>query len=273
MRQLALQASSIENKHRSSGSFTLTGSVMLRIVQGLKADDFRITIIIWITTMKLSLRLISICTLSTLAIGSNFANAGKPGSGGGGTSTCAAEPIVMIHGYMGSTSNFNTMETRLKDSGQPTCALYKFGYNSTGDSNKTSARKLRSFVDSVLNSTGQSKARLIAHSNGGLVSRWYRVYEGGSKKTSRLITLGTPHEGTSWAYACYSPACFEMRPNSSLLQDLGGRGCDVSLWSDADEIILPNSSAKCGNSIQTKSVSHNGMLSDADVFVDVNNNL
>lgn len=226
--------------------------------------------------MKITLRLFSLLSITCLALSGNFTLAAKGGKGGGGSeapASCAVEPIVMVHGYLGSTSNFNTIEGRLSDDGQPACALYKFGYNSTGDSNTTSASRLKSFVDGALSSTGQAKARLIAHSNGGLVSRWYRVFEDGSSKTSKLITLGTPHKGTSWAYGCVSPACFEMRPNSSFLQSLGTKGCNISLWSDADEIILPNSSAKCGKSIQTKSVSHNALLSDADVFVDVKNNL
>ncbi len=189
------------------------------------------------------------------------------------SAACSSSPIVFVHGYSGSTSNWNTMESRLLSDGEPGCAMFKFGYNSLGASNKTSARQLSNYVNNALSSTGQSKARLIAHSNGGLVSRWYSVFEGGSKKVSRLLTLGTPHAGTTWAYACISPACFEMRPNSSFLRDLRGRGCDVSLWSNADEIILPNSSAQCGNSIQTASVSHNALLTNSAVYADVKPNL
>lgn len=227
-------------------------------------------------------RFVLLGTLVSLILGAGFVAAGKGGTKGGGggggsdpapSEGCGQEPIIMIHGYTGSTSNFNTMEGRLANDGVPACALYKFGYNSTGASNETSAAELKSFVNSALQATGQSKARLIAHSNGGLVSRWYRVFEGGSRKTSRLITLGTPHEGTTWAYGCFSPACFEMRPNSSFLQSLGGKGCNISIWSDADEIIVPVESAKCGKSIQTVSVSHNALLTDPDVYVDVKNNL
>lgn len=231
--------------------------------------------------MTRSMRLLSILTITCLTLSSGAALAAKGGKGGGGSgggdseppAGCAAEPIVMVHGYLGSTSNFNTMEGRLQNAGEPTCALFKFGYNSTGDSNQISAQRLKSFVDSALTATGQAKARLIAHSNGGLVSRWYRVFEGGSTKTSKLITLGTPHQGTTWAYGCVSPACFEMRPNSSFLQSLGGKGCNVSLWSDADEIIIPNSSAKCGKSTRTASVGHNTLLTNAAVFDDVKKNL
>ncbi len=220
--------------------------------------------------MKRSIRLFSLAAITCFAFNANLALAAK---GGGSTApSCSAEPIVMVHGFLGSTSNFDYIESRLQ-ADQPACALYKFGYNSTGDSNKTSATKLKSFIEGALGTTGQAKARLIAHSNGGLVSRWYRVFEGGTNQTSKLITLGTPHAGTTWAYGCVSPACFEMRPNSDFLKSLRGNGCDVSLWSGADEIILPNSSAQCGTSIQIKNTSHNGMLSDADVYVDVNNNL
>lgn len=211
-------------------------------------------------------------TTSLLMINAGSALAGKKDNITNTSPSCAAEPIIMVHGFMGSTSNFNAMESRLL-ADQPACALFKFGYNSLGDSNKTSAASLKSFVDAALNATGQSKARLVAHSNGGLVSRWYRVFEGGSAVTSKLITMGSPHEGTTWAYGCVSPACFEMRPNSSFLQSLAGKGCDVSLWSGSDEIILPNSSAQCGRSTQIKDTSHNGMLSDADVYIDVKNNL
>ncbi|MDX1452389.1 MAG: hypothetical protein R3183_07505 [Oleiphilaceae bacterium] len=227
--------------------------------------------------MKRIKHLVYAVTITTLALGSGYAVSGKGGSkggGGDGGSTCAAEPIVFVHGYSGSGSNWNTMEGRLLNDGEPSCAMYKFSYNSLGESNKTSAIRLSSYVNNALNATGQAKARLIAHSNGGLVSRWYRAFEGGGKKTSRLITLGTPHEGTNWAYGCVSPACFEMRPGSSFLNDLGGRGCDVSIWSDADEIIVPTSSAAaCGRAVKTKSVGHNQLLTDADVYVDVKNNL
>ncbi len=221
--------------------------------------------------MKNTTRLSILAAIASLLLAIGNSYAGKRDSGTTAPS-CEVEPIIMIHGFMGATSNFNNMETRLQ-SDQPACALFKFGYNSIGDSNKTSAAKLKVFVESALSTTGQAKARLVAHSNGGLVSRWYRVFEGGANQSSKLITLGSPHEGTTWAYGCVSPACYEMRPNSDFLKTLAGKGCDISLWSNADEIILPNSSAKCGRSIQTNSASHNGMLSDAIVYNDVKNNL
>ncbi|TNC79664.1 MAG: hypothetical protein C9356_18075 [Oleiphilus sp.] len=188
---------------------------------------------------------------------------------GTSSAACNADPIVFIHGYSGWKSQFDTMINRFKNDGTPSCAIYKFGYNSLFNSNKTSASQLKSFVNNLRPNHNNRKAKLIAHSNGGLVSRWYRVFEGGSSATNRLVTLGTPHKGTSWAYGCFSPACSEMRYNSSFLRSLNGRGCDVSLWSPLDEIIIPQTNAKCGTSRRTSWVGHLTLLISKGVYNDV----
>lgn len=188
---------------------------------------------------------------------------------GAAQAACNADPIVFVHGYAGWKSQFDVMINRFKNDGTPSCALYKFGYSSLTKSNKTSARELKSFINGIRPNHNNRKAKIIAHSNGGLVSRWYRVFEGGSSATSRLVTLGTPHKGTSWAYGCFSPACSEMRYNSSFLQSLNGRGCDVSLWSVLDEIIIPYWNAKCGTSRQTSSVGHLTLMVWSGVYNDV----
>tara|TARA_R110001592_G_scaffold71444_2_gene218436 strand:+ start:3614 stop:4252 length:639 start_codon:yes stop_codon:yes gene_type:complete len=190
---------------------------------------------------------------------------------GSGTASaaCNADPIVFVHGYAGWSSQFNTMINRFKNDGTPSCALYKFGYSSLTKSNKTSAKELKSFINNIRPNHNNRKAKIIAHSNGGLVSRWYRVFEGGSSATNRLVTLGTPHKGTSWAYGCFSPACSEMRYNSSFQQSLAGRGCDVSLWSPVDEIIIPQTNAKCGTSRMTSWVGHLTLMVWNGVYKDV----
>jgi len=187
----------------------------------------------------------------------------------GVANACNADPIVFVHGFSGWGGQFDNMINRFRNDGVPACSMYKFGYNSLGASNKTSARNLGNYISNLRPAHNNRQAKIIAHSNGGLVSRWYRVFEGGSTATNRLVTLGTPHYGTSWAYGCFSPACFEMRYNSDFLKSLNGRGCDVSLWSDRDEIIIPNSSARCGTSRQTANTSHLGLLNNQTVYNDI----
>tara|TARA_R110000850_G_scaffold13383_8_gene43421 strand:+ start:32 stop:670 length:639 start_codon:yes stop_codon:yes gene_type:complete len=208
--------------------------------------------------MKIQINLITAFALLAALAGSGTASA-----------ACNADPIVFVHGYAGWGSQFNTMINRFKNDGTPSCALYKFGYSSLTKSNKTSAKELKSFINNIRPNHNNRKAKIIAHSNGGLVSRWYRVFEGGSSATNRLVTLGTPHKGTSWAYGCFSPACTEMRYNSSFQQSLAGRGCDVSLWSPVDEIIIPQTNAKCGTSRMTSWVGHLTLMVWNGVYKDV----
>lgn len=196
----------------------------------------------------------------------SFAAAAAVTLSGMGAAAAQTEPIVFIHGYAGGNFNWDTMVSRFKASGYPSSKLYRFSYNSLIYSNKTSASQMSSYVNNVRANNGNAAVSVIAHSNGGLVTRWYRVKLGGASKMRRFITLGTPHKGTSWAYGCVSPACFEMRYGSSFLTELAGQGCDRSLWSAVDGIVIPAANAQCGSSTQTANVSHLGLLSDSSVY-------
>lgn len=190
-----------------------------------------------------------------------------------GSAQAQAEPIVFVHGYSGSGWNWDTMVSRFVASGYRSSSLYKFDYSSFINSNTISAIELRNYVNTVRARHGNAKVALVAHSNGGLVSRSYLVNQGGSAATRRFVSLGTPHRGTTSAYACVSPACFEMRPGSSFLRALGTRGCDRSLWSSTDGVILPASNAQCGTSVRTASVDHLSLLTNTSVYNQVREQL
>ncbi|MFC4063481.1 esterase/lipase family protein [Actinoplanes subglobosus] len=69
-------------------------------------------------------------------------------------------------------------------------------------SNRYTARRLSAFVDTELRAwrerSGDHAAQvvLIAHSMGGLVSRYYLEVLGGRERVRRLVTLGTPYSGS-----------------------------------------------------------------------------
>lgn len=197
---------------------------------------------------------------SALALGVLAAGLGLSGA------AMAQEPIIFVHGYSGSASNFDAMVARFTASGYPRSKLYGFDYNSLTSSDRTSAASLNTFISTVRARNGNEQVSVIAHSNGGLVVRWQRAKLGGQAGMRRFITLGTPHQGTTSAYGCVSPACFDMRPGSSFLTQLAGAGCDRSLWSADDGVILPARNAQCGTSVQTASVGHIAMLTDTSVY-------
>src|SRR4030095_7562341 len=69
-------------------------------------------------------------------------------------------------------------------------------------SNVVSARRLEDRVVPELERwrkhTGNPDARLvlICHSRGGLVARWFLEVRGGKSLTRRLVTIGTPYQGS-----------------------------------------------------------------------------
>ncbi|RFA25312.1 hypothetical protein CAI21_19565 [Alkalilimnicola ehrlichii] len=169
-------------------------------------------------------------------------------------------PVIFVHGYGGKKSQWDSMMQDFQSNGYSAESLYQFSYNSLLQSNRDSAKELRDYVDWVRSRHDWQQVSIVAHSNGGLVTRWYQARLGGDQAVRRFVSIGTPHNGTSWAYGCVSPACFEMRRNSSFLQELNGQGCDRALWSGCDAIIIPTNSAQCGVSVQTSCLGHNQML-------------
>ncbi|HEX3139194.1 MAG TPA: hypothetical protein VHQ87_04025 [Rhizobacter sp.] len=199
----------------------------------------------------------SIATLAGIALATAFAC---------GQAAAQSEPIVFVHGYSGNSSNWATMISRFTASGYPANKLYGFNYNSFVSSDTASGAQLASYVASVRAANGGQQISIVAHSNGGLVSRAFRVFNGGTAVTRRFVTLGAPHLGTTSAYACVSPACYDMYPGSLFILRLAGRGCDRSLWSAVDGVIIPATNARCGNSTQVASVDHLSLLTNTSVY-------
>lgn len=89
---------------------------------------------------------------------------------------------------------------------------YEFDHDWRQD-NRISARQLGAFVDQVRQWHPDKQIWLMAHSNGGLVARWYIEKEGGKNFIDRLFLLGAPHDGTPKAFrVAFSGLDFVMRP-------------------------------------------------------------
>jgi triacylglycerol lipase len=194
--------------------------------------------------------LIAVLVAVPLLFGARVALAGKPVPGGGGGTL---NPIIFVHGWNGSASNFNTMVSRFKADGWPAELLFTFNYNSS-QCVTTSASQLRTFINDVLARTGATKVDIIAHSLGGLVAD----AAGGS--VAQSVALGSPFKGTDTANVCFDCSCQTMRPP-------GPGGClNATWWSPCDEIINPDSSASCGQSHQTACIGHMDLLTDVATY-------
>ncbi|MFN0164988.1 MAG: lipase/acyltransferase domain-containing protein [Bryobacteraceae bacterium] len=80
------------------------------------------------------------------------------------------------------------------DGYQSNVDLFVFPYDWRLDNTK-SARKLETYVNSVLEKTHSDSVDLVVHSMGGLVARRYMSL-GGSQRVNKIIYMGTPHRGS-----------------------------------------------------------------------------
>jgi triacylglycerol esterase/lipase EstA (alpha/beta hydrolase family) len=193
-------------------------------------------------------------------------------------SSLAVDPILFVHGWSGSASNWNTMVGRFEKDGYPKSHLRAYSYN-TSQSNKTTAETVvKSEVEKLLASTGASKVDVVAHSMGSLNSRWYiKFVSGGEANVDDWVSLGGPNHGTTAANFCFTASCVEMRPGSTFLSELNagdetpGAVNYGTWWSPCDEFINPDESVILSGATNTKTacISHLALLSDETVYSQV----
>jgi triacylglycerol esterase/lipase EstA (alpha/beta hydrolase family) len=161
-------------------------------------------------------------------------------------------PVIVVAGLDGAAYWYDTLAGRLRSDGYTTF-VYQLPGLGMGDIH-ASAQAFAGFVDGVLGQTGADQVELVGHSEGGLVSRDYLQTLGGAAKVDKLITLGTPNQGTLSSNitqfltlgTCLGVvACTEMSIGSAYLTSLDA-GDDavgqVRYWAFAskyDELVYP----------------------------------
>jgi triacylglycerol lipase len=115
---------------------------------------------------------------------------------------------------------------------------------------------------------------------GGLSTRYYVKHLEGAHKVDDVVTLGSPHHGTSSSYfGLWTEGAREMVPGSAFLNDLNSpdetpNGSDssaiiqyTSIYSSADTVINPYTSSiiNGAKNIEISGVSHSGLLTDSAV--------
>lgn len=73
--------------------------------------------------------------------------------------------------------------------------VYAFAYDWRQD-NRTSGKELGKAIEHWRQFHPKAEVWIIAHSNGGLVSRWYIEKQGGKQYVQRLFLMGAPWHGT-----------------------------------------------------------------------------
>jgi hypothetical protein len=103
-------------------------------------------------------------------------------------------PFVKMEQYGRFFDALEAMNFRVRGS-ESALNVYRFAYDWRQD-NRISARLLGQAIEHWRSLHPGTQVWIIAHSNGGVVSRWYIEKEGGKSVVQRLILMGSPYDGT-----------------------------------------------------------------------------
>ncbi|MFG1846086.1 esterase/lipase family protein [Micromonospora carbonacea] len=106
----------------------------------------------------------------------------------------AGNPVIVVAGLSTPALGYEPLAARLRADGFRV-SIFQLPGLGLGDI-ADSARAFSTYVDQVRAATGAARVDLVAHSEGGLVSRYLIRNLGGGTKVGRYVSLGTPHYGT-----------------------------------------------------------------------------
>lgn len=115
--------------------------------------------------------------------------------------------VLYIHGIIGDTESMvpSVQQAKVEVDGQqhPIKELYDvvltFDYENIQTTIEENAQLLGKRLSEVgLGANHGKQLHIVAHSMGGLVSRWFIEKEGGERVVQHLVMLGTPNGGSPW---------------------------------------------------------------------------
>jgi triacylglycerol lipase len=186
-------------------------------------------------------------------------------------------PVLLVHGYGCNSGYWHSMSKALRKAHITHRAIDLEPVIGGIDEY---APLIHRAIEALCRETGAEKVVIVAHSMGGLASRAY-VRDHGSSRVARLITLGTPHHGTSLAHFGVGLNTHQMRWTATEQEGLasdwlralkagesaGVYHLVVSIYSHHDNIISPQTSSHLegAKNIELNGVGHVALGFDPDV--------
>ena len=178
-------------------------------------------------------------------------------------------PVLYVHGIHSRASGFRRNARYLRDHGY---WVWGFNYGNmfwpglygTGRL-EDSLEELRASVDKVLAETGAQQVDIVAHSQGGLLTKLF-IAQGGADKVRRVVAMGANFHGTDLEgnaprvlkrvkqfpalTRLLSPSVPQqlagsewMREHADLLPDTDPKVVYTALYSTRDTLVTPNSAS------------------------------
>jgi len=151
-------------------------------------------------------------------------------------------PVLLLHGFIDNRAVFTPLRRSLHRHGWT--HLHALNHSPLTRDVRAAAVLLGRHVEWA-RQAHEGPVALVGHSLGGLIARYYVQRLGGDALVDTVITLATPHEGTTAALLPNPfPITRQLRPGSDLLAELRlpaprCRTRFTALRGELDELVLP----------------------------------
>ena len=202
-----------------------------------------------------------------------------PGGGGGGNGRA---PVIFVHGFGGSASQWTGVMNQFRAKGYASSQLSAISYNSQVGI-ETSAKTLEAEVGRVLARTGAPRVDIVSHSMGSMVAKTCIIIGGCKGKVAHWESMSGVDNGTAneivIARGTRSNEDVQGRtPLRKQLQDgwqegIVGQGVKVQVhWSRNDGIVVPGNTSvepAPADNIEKPNLNHLNIYSNTEVIGEV----
>jgi triacylglycerol lipase len=178
-------------------------------------------------------------------------------------------PLLLVHGHNGNEHDWDYWKPILEKEGWQPKAISLV--TDDWDAQEL-ADQVAMHVQALCRTTGRPKIDVLAHSMGGLATRYYIKFKGGDQHIRRLVTLSTPNHGIGYALpGRWITVAKLLSPHSAFLNSLNepdetyGDVLYTCVWSTKDYTqTLPWASGRLKGAWNyvINGTTHSGMLSD-----------
>ena len=183
-------------------------------------------------------------------------------------------PVVLVPGWFDTGRDLAALRIRLLGAGLDGAAVRTLTFEDPTGSNMDHAEEIHVAVSELLAETGADRVDIVAHSMGGLATRWY-LNSQPDPPVRRVAFLGTPHHGTLSAHLAWGDGRDEMLPDSPFLEALNDQspvpdGIEaITVRTPIDTHVIPGESGTLPG-IEDHVVccpTHPGLLEHEEVFL------
>ena len=131
------------------------------------------------------------------------------------------------------------------------------------------AEDLDKRVQELCRFCSSDRVDIVAHGLGGLIVAWYLRHRDGAARVRRLVTLGTPWQGSRMSVFLRGPHGRETLPSAHQLDSLTPSPVPtLSIWSPDDPFVIPSESAlpEGVESVRLEAAGHLELLMSARAF-------